>query len=580
MAAFCLPALGASLAAMPRPCYAGGGQSHPTVVALEPSLSFGRGAELTFLEYEAETSMTNGHIVGPDRHFGTLAAEASGRRAVMLKNRGDYVEFALSAPANGITVRYAVPDGPDGTPIDASLGVYVEGRRIGELLTTSRYAWFYGKYPFSNNPADGMGHHFFDHARILLDRPLTAGTVVRLMRGPTDCADWYAIDLVDFENVPGPIAQYPHSLAVTNFGADPSGRIDARTAFAQAIAAASKAGRIVWVPPGRFRLDGHVSVDRVELAGAGPWYSILQGNGVGLYGHEAPDFSKSVKIHDLAIIGEVTERIDEMPLAAIGGALGGGSFIHDLFIQHVKVGAWFDGPFDGLTIRNLRVFDTTADGLNLHRGISHVLVENNLFRNTGDDGIASWAEGIANHDIEIRSNTIVSPILANGVAIYGGHDIQVSNNLVADTLTEGGGLHVGNRFHAVPLAGRIDLRGNLVVRAGSVDPRLNLGIGALWLFALDAPINAQINIESNTLLDSSEEAVLLFGRRIDGLALNGLHVYGAGGHLLEFRAPGSGTASGVSANGVLNPPVLNCREFLLDWNESNNDIDKTTQHGC
>jgi hypothetical protein len=32
---------------------------------------------------------------------------------------------------------------------------------------------------------------------------------------------------------------------------------------------------------------------------------------------------------------------------------------------------------------------------------------------------ASWAEKLANHDIIIRHNTVVAPILANGVAIYG-----------------------------------------------------------------------------------------------------------------------------------------------------------------
>jgi hypothetical protein len=57
---------------------------------------------------------------------------------------------------------------------------------------------------------------------------------------------------------------------------------------------------------------------------------------------------------------------------------------------------------------------------------------------------ASWAEKLANHDVIIRHNTVVAPILANGVAIYGGHDIVVSDNLISDTLTEGGGLHLGN----------------------------------------------------------------------------------------------------------------------------------------
>ena len=138
------------------------------------------GAPLEFVEYEAENGATNGRIVGPDRTFATLASEASGRRAVLLEGQGDYVEFTLSAPANALTVRYAVPDGPEGKPVDARLGVYAQSRRIAELAVTSRYCCYYGHYPFTKHPADGKGHHFFDHARILLDKVLPAGTVVRL----------------------------------------------------------------------------------------------------------------------------------------------------------------------------------------------------------------------------------------------------------------------------------------------------------------------------------------------------------------------------------------------------------------
>jgi len=380
--------------------------------------------------------------------------------------------------------------------------------------------------------------------------------------------------------VPAPLRRPSHSLSVVDFGADPNGGPDAREAFSKAIMAASISGRPLWVPPGHFRLDGHVQVDRVEIAGAGPWYSVLQGDGVGLYGRDAPNPSQGVDIHDLAIIGQVNERDDHKPLAGIGGALGGGSRIRNIFIQHVKVGVWLDGPFDGLVVRRLRVLDTTADGLNLHRGISNVIVEESFFRNNGDDGIASWAETLANHDIIIRHNTVVAPILANGVAIYGGHDIAVSDNLIADTLTEGGGLHLGNRFDAVPLSGKISLKGNMVVRGGSIDPRWHFGIGAVWLFAMDAPINAQIDLESTTLVDSSQEAVLLFGRRIDGLVVNGLRVDRAGGSLMTLRADGSATFSGVDAAGVQDPAVLTCGAFVLDWKGSNRGFNRSSAHGC
>jgi hypothetical protein len=551
-----------------------------TVVALDPGVTAGVGTPLDFAEYEAENGVTNGRIVGPDRHFATLASEASGRRAVVLEGQGDYVEFTLSAPANALTVRYALPDGPEGKPIDARLGVYAGSRRISQLAVTSRYCCYYGRYPFTKHPADGNGHHFFDHARILLDEVLPAGAVVRLTRDPRPQATWIAIDLADLEMVPTPLSRPSHSLSVVDFGADPRGELDSRAAFAKAIAAASASGRPLWVPPGHFRLDGHVQVDRVEIAGAGPWYSVLQGEGVGLYGRDSPNPSQAVDIHDLAIIGQVNERDDHKALAGIGGALGGGSRIRNVFIQHVKVGLWLDGPFDGLIVRHVRVFDTTADGLNLHRGVSGVTVEESFFRNNGDDGIASWAETFANHDIIIRHNTVVAPILANGVAIYGGHDITVSDNLIADTLTEGGGLHLGNRFAAVPLSGKISLTGNMVVRGGSIDPRLHMGIGAVWLFALDSPIKAQIDLRTTTLLDSSQEAVLLFGRRIDGLVVNGLSVDRAGGSLIELRADGSAILSGVRATGVVGATVRRCSDFQLEWKGPNNGLNSSNAQGC
>jgi hypothetical protein len=115
--------------------------SAATVVALDPGVTAGVGSPLEFVEYEAENGATNGRIVGPDRTFTTLASEASGRRAVLLEGRGDYVEFTLSAPANALTVRYAVPDGPGGKPVDARLGVYTQGHRIAFALVVGFGLW-------------------------------------------------------------------------------------------------------------------------------------------------------------------------------------------------------------------------------------------------------------------------------------------------------------------------------------------------------------------------------------------------------------------------------------------------------
>jgi hypothetical protein len=522
----------------------------------------GFGAKVPFVEYEAENAVTTGTLIGPDRRFTTLAAEASGRRAVQL-TPGQHVEFVLAKPANALTVRYAIPDGADGQGRDARLEIRSNGRPVGALATTSRYGWFYGAYPFTNQPTGGLAHHFYDEARLLLGRTLRAGAVVRLT-APASLDHWTVVDLADFEVV-APAAPKPAgALSILDFGGDPSGVRDSAPALDRAIAAARAARRPVWLPPGTYRIPRHVAVDEVEIVGAGPWRSVLTGPGVGLYGRTDGQQSRRVILRDFAILGEVTQRVDDDQVNGVGGAMGDGSVIENLWIQHTKVGLWFDGPMDGIVVRNLRILDQTADGLNFRRGVGHAVVENSFVRNAGDDGLAMWSHLDADHDNVFRNNTVVAPILANGIAIYGGRDIVVSGNLVADTLTQGGALHVGNRFSAVPVAGTITLENNLAVRAGSFDPNWKDGVGALWFFALDAPMDGRIVVRGGRLVDSSHPAVDFRGQAITGVEVEGVAIQGAGSHAVQVQSPGEARFARVTATGLGQGGVRDCgSEFVL-----------------
>jgi hypothetical protein len=522
-----------------------------TIAGLPPADTFGRGAKLPFVEYEAEAATTDGTIIGPDRSFGTIAAEASGRRAVRLERPGQRVEFVLDAPANALTVRYAIPDSADGRGLDTRIGVYLDGRRIATLPLSSRYAWFYGLYPFTNDPKDGRAHHFFDHVRLKLNRELPAGARIGLRREARDGVDWVTIDLADFEQAPPPRSEPAGALSVVDFGADPKGVVGAEAAFRSAFARARETGRPVWVPPGRYRIDGHLIVDRVTLLGAGQWHSVLHGKGVGLYGEAAPHGSQDVVIRDLAIIGEVDERKDNEQLAGIGGSLSN-SVIADLWLQHEKVGMWFDGPMDRLTISRARILDQTADGINFHRGVTRSIVEHSFIRNTGDDGLAMWSHRDANAGNVFRRNTVIAPILANGIAIYGGRDITVSDNLVADTVTEGGGLHLGSRFDATPIEGDIVFSGNMVVRGGVYDANWRTGVGAFWIYSLDRPITAaRIMLRDTALIDSSYEAVQFMGKLpISGVTLDTVAIQGTGTSAFQLQAPGEATLRRVVATGL------------------------------
>ncbi len=134
------------------------------------------------------------------------------------------------------------------------------------------------------------------------------------------------------------------------------------------------------------------------------------------------------------------ERIDKDQVNGVGGAMSD-STIEGLHIRHTKVGLWFDGPMTGTRVIGNIIVDQIADGLNFHVGVTDSLVRNNLVRNSGDDGLAMWSETTANARNTFDRNTVQTPVLANGIAIYGGTDTTVSRNLVADPIREGSGLH-------------------------------------------------------------------------------------------------------------------------------------------
>jgi len=62
--------------------------------------------------------------------------------------------------------------------------------------------------------------------------------------------------------------------------------------------------------------------------------------------------------------------------------------VDNVWMQHTKVGAWMDGPMNNFSIINSRIVDTTADGVNFHKGVTNSKVQNTFIRNTGDDGLA------------------------------------------------------------------------------------------------------------------------------------------------------------------------------------------------
>jgi hypothetical protein len=608
-AALCLSAVitsgGVATASSPPP-------GHETVAALDPALTAGRGASVNFVEQEAENAQTNGAIIGFDTSAYTLAAEASGRQAVRLTGPGQFVEFTLTRPANAITLRYTIPDAPSGGGIDAPLTLTLKGKRVSTLTLTSKYSWLYNQYSFSNDPTAGPIHpdwwiterdawfgtgitipfrpmHFDAEQRVLLDKTYDKGDKVRVSVPEGTNAAWTVIDLMDFERVSPPVRNVPGSVSVLDFGADPTGAVDSAGAFDAAIVAAKAKGKIVFVPAGTYQVNRHIVVDNVTIEGAGSWWTIIKGHevtlaepapdgslhtGVGLYGKYVDDGgSQNVHLSDFAIEGDVRERIDTDQVNGVGGALSD-STIDSLYIHHTKVGLWFDGPMHGLTVSNTIVADVIADGVNFRRGVTNSKVLNSFFRNTGDDAMAMWSHNVSTVAVDENANnvfdhnTVQTPTLANGIAIYGGRDNTVSNNVVADPIREGSGLHAGQRFNSTPFAGYLRFTNNTTVRAGTFELNWNIGLGAIWLFALEGSLTANIEVTGDHFLQSTYNAIMLVSDwpvkdlySISNVHFKDVHVDGTGTSVVSARAAGSASFENVDARNVGAVGINNCGSF-------------------
>jgi hypothetical protein len=525
-----------------------------------------RGATMPYTEYLATSGSTNATTLAADRTYGTLASEAVGRQAVQLSATGQYLQWTLSAPTNSVLIRYSIPDSPDGAGISAPIALYADGNKVQDITLTSKYSWTYGVYPYTNNPNDGSPHHFYDETRALIgDWP--AGTVLKLQKDASSTAATYTINLVDTEQVAAALAMPASFLSVTDYGATANDGSDDTGAFNNAIAAAQSQGKGVWIPAGTFNISSRLNVGGVAIRGAGPWYTFVQGSGGlgGLYVTGA-----GTTIADLTIDNAANYRNDSGFNAGIEGNFGTGSLVFNVWMDHDKVGMWPDSGTDGLYVAGVRIRDQWADGVNLHANVSNTRVDNSSIRNTGDDAMAMFSDGVAVTGCSFTFNTVQDPMLANGVGIYGGANNTVSDNLVSDVVVNGSGITVSTYF-GIGFSGSTLVTRNTLTRTGSYHKDWATDIGAIWIFADLMDITAPVTVSYNTVDDSSYQAVLLsYGKQISNLLLDHDTIAGAGTWGIDvYNVTGSATANYVTVTGAGSGGLNNPGGYALNRGPGN-----------
>jgi hypothetical protein len=526
------------------------------------------GAVVPWTTYEAEQLKTTGLVIGPDYAGHTAAREASGRRCVRLGATGQFLELTAKADAQGLVVRYSIPNTPDGRGADATLSLYINGQLQQKLPLTSRYCYLYGPYPFSNDPASGTPRHFWDELRIM-PGTIHAGDVIRFQKDADDAAAEYLIDLVDLETVPSALQQPTNSLSITEFGATPNGP-DAHPAFTAAIAAAKAQHKTVWIPPGQFVVKGPIRVSDITIAGAGMWYSALVGvddyspaNRLAIYGN-----GSNITLSDFALIGKLRYRNDAEPNDGLGDSFGTGSVIRNIWVEHTKTGAWLVNS-DGLVVEGCRFRDTIADGINLCIGMRNTTVRNCTARGTGDDCFAIWPATYNKSEYAPGHNRILNctaqlPFLAQGFGIYGGDSNSVENCSAID-IPYGCGLLASTMFPTeFGFRGTTSFRHVAIERSGDND-------GAIGIMTNLVPL-AGLRFGEIDVIDSPTDGIkfnCIKGLAISDVAFDQIRIQhpgvgGAGCGIVATRGT-VGTASLRNVS-VTSPATAECQNNAAAFN--------------
>ncbi|MFC5172061.1 discoidin domain-containing protein [Streptomyces mutomycini] len=407
------------------------------------SLFVGRGADMPYDMYEAEDGVAGGgaKVVGPNRTVGDIAGEASGRKAVTLDSTGNYVEFTTRATTNTLVTRYSIPDSAGGGGIESKLNVYVDGTFLKAIDLTSKYAWLYGNETGpGNDPGSGAPRHIYDEANVLLGRTVPAGSRIRLQKDTANTST-YAIDFVSLEQVTEVANPDPATYTV------PAGftHQDVQNALDKVRMDSTGTLRGVYLPAGDYSTSSKFQVygKAVKVAGAGPWFTRFRApptqDNTDI-GFRAEVSAKGSSFSDFAYFGNYTSRIDGP------GKVFDFSNVSDIVIDNIwnehMVCLYWGANTDSVTIKNSRIRNMFADGINMTNGSTDNHVTNNEARATGDDSFALFS-AIDSGGSDMKNNvyenlTSILTWRAAGVAVYGGYDNTFRNILIADTLVYAG----------------------------------------------------------------------------------------------------------------------------------------------
>ena len=514
-----------------------------------------------YLRYEAETGKceTNGNILQPTYDQRELQSEASNQSAVQLIIKDSYVQWTNEKAADGLTIRFSLPDSEDGKGLQGMLALYVDGNFIQNIKLNSYWAWQYilktgNKYPDNMpNTSTKFPRMRFDEIHLKLDSKIPANSVFRLVK--TDENDIpYTIDFAELEEIPDVVTfESIDDVNKTAYSPD-NGKL-------QYFVSQNK-GKTIYLPPGKYEVDNRIIIsgDGTKIVGAGMWYTEIyftaSSDDRSTYNQRGIETSSSNVVLEGLFLNTVNNKRyynnDDRYQVGKGvmGSFGSNSVIRNVWIEHFECGGWIEGAYN-LNIQHCRFRNNYADGINLAYGSKNSTIEQCSFRNNGDDDMATWsrADRLC-ENIVFRYCTSENNWRASSLGFFGGKQNKAYNIVISDPMEAG--FRVTSDFPGMPFSsdGYSEFYNISVYKGGVASGVAGTG-GDLWgnqQGALHINSSSQydlqnIKIHNIDLYDSKNDAVFIGSgsKLIKNLILKNIHIHETGRYGLFFsNAKGSG----------------------------------------
>lgn len=534
--------------------------------------------------YEAEPELcdTNGEfLLPPDEYSQTpLQSEASNTTALSLLKVGDAVSWIVDKPGRGVTLRFSLPDAPDGKGLKGYLQLCVsDGRQPVVISLDSFWAWQYTtiantpeKYP-DNSPSDlKFARMRFDEVRCLLDEDIPSGAVITLEKMDGDGIP-YTIDFIELEPV-GP------ALTIDDIDGDNKVEMPADAVLANFVAA--NQGKTIFVPAGFYACSRPVNImgSNTRIIGAGIWYTTINFTAPSdnRSTYSARGFHTQQNNTELAHMSINTVNnvryFQNNPSFQVGkglnGSWGSDSYVHDVIIEHFECGGWIAGGRN-LRVERARLRNNYADGINLAGNSSDCTVTRCSFRNNGDDDMASWSTGSMASSNEFSFCTAENNWRASSLGFFGGKNQSAHHITIYDAMECGARVTCDFAGTGFSNDGQIHLHDITIRRCGSkrgtpgeqggfwgsADAALNFSAG----YAYDL---RNVRAENIDVLDSRDNAVAVnanSGKSVSNLELHNISIRNVGtfayGLFIASSVKGNGHWSNISCENVQEPWMSN-----------------------